>query len=446
MAFHRGFATDYQDLADRLKDIISNGFLDSAVVAVGGTNYAVGDLLAVLGGTFIEKAVVEVTGEAAGVVTSVRVYNAGTYTVNPGSPASTRTLSDSAGSGCTLTLTMDTAKWVIERDTTFSTGEEVDERELIFNGEGDGTEAIFCGIRTYNANNGFARGWEMAGFTGFNGGNTWENQPGISPGRFETDSDGAFSRFSLGKMAYWISVTSRRIIGVARVAGRYSTFFLGFINPFGTPLEYPYPLYVGGDTNDPDDNLPWGRNLSRTNGSIAIPIGTVSTVDTGPAWLRKPDGVWIAIKSLFQSATTSMSQHEESIMFPMGIHDSNGNTKDISTEDQIIAYSSSIAFFLDQLIIAAYNQEIFPTAHIRKTPDGVNGLLPLFPMTIMNKRSGTDQSLFGELPNVFYPAGADFGNGYAPEDRYIDENNIPHTLFNTGPNAAGHFMWALRED
>lgn len=75
-----------------------------ATVAVGGTGYAVNDVLTVSGGTFGEAAQAKVTAAPAGVVTAVQLLNAGTYTANPSSPAAT---TSAGGTGCTLTLTLD---------------------------------------------------------------------------------------------------------------------------------------------------------------------------------------------------------------------------------------------------------------------------------------------------------------------------------------------------
>lgn len=76
----------------------------TVAVAAGGTGYAKNDVLTVSGGTAGEAAQVQVTAVASGVVTSVSLLHAGTYTDSdtPSSPAST---TGGSGSGCTLTLT-----------------------------------------------------------------------------------------------------------------------------------------------------------------------------------------------------------------------------------------------------------------------------------------------------------------------------------------------------
>lgn len=86
----------------------------SAVVAVGGTGYAVGQIVTLSGGTVEEAAQFIVTTVAAGVVTGVALYRTGRYTVTPANPGAT-----TGGTG-NLTLTVTYAQ-----NTQFRVGELV---------------------------------------------------------------------------------------------------------------------------------------------------------------------------------------------------------------------------------------------------------------------------------------------------------------------------------
>lgn len=79
--------------------------VETAQVAAGGSGYVKNEVLTVLGGTFGEAAIVLVKSVASGVVSTIEVLHAGTYTEGsePASPASTT--SSGSGTGCTLTLT-----------------------------------------------------------------------------------------------------------------------------------------------------------------------------------------------------------------------------------------------------------------------------------------------------------------------------------------------------
>ena len=60
--------------------------LTGAAIEDGGADYSVGDMLEVEGGDAIEPAVLEVTGEADGVITSVSIEDAGIYREVPEDP------------------------------------------------------------------------------------------------------------------------------------------------------------------------------------------------------------------------------------------------------------------------------------------------------------------------------------------------------------------------
>lgn len=91
----------------------------SATVAAGGTLYALGDLLTLVGGTFTRAAIFEVTGVTAGVVTAVEPTGTrGEYSVAPTSPVST-TNNGVGDDACTLTLTTDTGP-VFGRSSAFT--------------------------------------------------------------------------------------------------------------------------------------------------------------------------------------------------------------------------------------------------------------------------------------------------------------------------------------
>lgn len=76
----------------------------SATVGAGGTGYALGDILTLVGGTFGSAAKMLVTAIGiGGVVTAVTVIDRGFYTAFPSLPAAT-TVQPTGGSGCTLNI------------------------------------------------------------------------------------------------------------------------------------------------------------------------------------------------------------------------------------------------------------------------------------------------------------------------------------------------------
>lgn len=82
--------------------------LATLAVNAGGTGYSVGDKFLIVGGTFTVQGVGMVTAETAGVVSAVAVFDAGTYTVNPGAGATTTATKVKNGTIAGTGLTVDT--------------------------------------------------------------------------------------------------------------------------------------------------------------------------------------------------------------------------------------------------------------------------------------------------------------------------------------------------
>lgn len=84
-------------------------------ITAAGTGYVVGDVLTLAGGTssVVAKLRVDTVG-GAGDVTAISIYQAGSYTVLPGSP---NAVTGGSGAGCTITT-----KWGVESATITSGG------------------------------------------------------------------------------------------------------------------------------------------------------------------------------------------------------------------------------------------------------------------------------------------------------------------------------------
>ena len=78
-------------------------FLTQVEHNAGGSNYKVGDVLNISGGTYTTQASLTVTSvSGTGAVTGTSVNNGGVYTVAPSTPAATVSLYGSVGTGCTV--------------------------------------------------------------------------------------------------------------------------------------------------------------------------------------------------------------------------------------------------------------------------------------------------------------------------------------------------------
>jgi hypothetical protein len=154
VSWQEGTATDYLALLQDLVDITTNSYVDSAAVNAGGTGYAVGDILAIDGGTTVggHTAAVEVLTVSTGAVTSVRIYRGGAYTVNPGTGATTTAETGSGNDDCTIDTTIASAGWTEKRRTqeaasaavgSGGTGYSVGDDLTVVGGVGVGTAAVF---------------------------------------------------------------------------------------------------------------------------------------------------------------------------------------------------------------------------------------------------------------------------------------------------------------
>lgn len=173
--------------------------------------------------------------------------------------------------------------------------------EVILKGVGNaGTEEIFVGIRSeYDA----AAGWYnlfMNGYTGYDANEqSWFNQPGAL--------NGPSAQYPLAvpmvpcwntSMPYWFVASGRSFRFAVKVSTSYEGGYLGYILPYATPGQYPYPLAVGGSLV-PQDTLrsaewrysyvSWYHGVYPGPGcnSYAVSEGCWATL-----YLRNPDGEW----------------------------------------------------------------------------------------------------------------------------------------------------------
>ena len=81
------------------------------------------------------------------------------------------------------------------------------------------------------------------------------------------------------KFYYWVFVDSYRIIIVLRVGIIYESAYVGFINPIACERQFPYPMYVAGNSHN-SGNL-WPNN----DESMVFP-------KNNSGMLRRADGTW----------------------------------------------------------------------------------------------------------------------------------------------------------
>lgn len=181
--------------------------------------------------------------------------------------------------GVTATTTPAAERWVLDRwDPNADLGGISD--ALIWHGPGDGTQAIYAGIRLHENAGSSIWNWKLRGYTGFVGGSDFENQPGTSAEFFTSFWD--------NDMVYWIASNARRYIVVAKVSTRYFSLYQGLVLPFGSPNEYPYPLAVFGTKKDEEA---WNSSVTKESWcGFSFPMTSGAT---GNGQIRDINGDWL---------------------------------------------------------------------------------------------------------------------------------------------------------
>jgi hypothetical protein len=227
-----------------------------------------------------------------------------------------------------------------------------------------------------------------------------------------------------GITAYWFNVTPRRIIGVATESAAYASFYLGWVNPFATAVELPYPIFICGSSESSAVNM--SSSLINFSG-IPDPVAT-SSGTAGPAMFRAPDGTWYRVRnSITTGGTSRAASTTEGQIFP------SATPPALTGTDQKAWYGgveTASALVPQTGLPGAPNRGMAPTE------DSGGDLYPLFPCTI-HSHSGFI-GILGEMEDVFWlPASV---GGIAPQD-VVDGN---FTVFGMGNRSETWTRWAMR--
>lgn len=434
----------------------------------GGTGYTVGDDLT-LDYTLIGQdtnAVFNVDTVSGGVVTGVTVIagSEGKYdNAKPGggTGAIATTVAPSGGTGCTLVVTYENMDAPLTEDQI-----------VLLEGTGSGDDEVYVGISTYRITDttGFETcyNWGLWSITSFNAGLPWYAQVSNSPGFSGTDGSvdessvspngGAFvplqPTVASQTITYWISVTSRRIVGVAKMTdvlftqGHYASWYGGFQNQFGTSSEFPYPIYVSGCASRYNS---WFGNTNQPFMSSICEVAQFTNYE-GPAFYRHSTGVWPEVyswKSIESGSRTAT--YSNYFLYPMSkLRDNDGNAgADQCTMITVTggglnwAYSSTSYGFL---IPVGGTSGSGPNIKLYPTPDSGGDLRMLVPCTIIGSNASAPVELgtLGELDNVYWVSGAG-DTGLSSEDLIIVGTDR-HVCFPNGNQVDEWGFMAIKAD
>ena len=173
------------------------------------------------------------------------------------------------------------------------------ENKVILRGPGSGGgDEIFVGFTTNQDSDTQQYTISVQGFNAYDSNKPYSDQL--------TVSQPCFSYFWDQTMAYWFIGSGRRLIAVARMGSVYQILYAGFMLPYATPVDYPYPLLLGGcgnvvtntfaSTAGNDFFCTGGRNGS---GSLYTPANTFVTTGN-----YNSEGGWVGASG---AATTTDS-------------------------------------------------------------------------------------------------------------------------------------------
>lgn len=392
----------------------------SATISDPGTSYVVGDVLTITGGSGdVEEATFEVTSiGGSGEVTGVALVGGGDYTTLPSNPV---VVGGGSGGFCELTVTWGTA----------GSGAE---REVILKGLGTGgTDEIYVGFRSYYLSAlSSARNWELAGFSGFDVDLLWENQPGISFGRYDdATAGGCFVPLDNATVTYWMLITARRILCVFKIGTGYHTMHLGLLDPYSTDAESPYPMFVAGSTND---RLGLAGGSSIGHSSIANPqrglVGGLTEYHA-PAQFRATDGQWHDVYNGQGVGAARVARTSGTVVFPWG-------ALDLETPSGADAwYSVGGPKWSD--IIPQADAPGTATATLARTTNSPAALpVPVPNWLVTNSPS---VGIIGQIRGLFF---VDVRGGLVAEDT-LEYSGVSYRIFQSGNQAEPWMHFAIEE-
>ena len=175
--------------------------------------------------------------------------------------------------------------WVLDAWNNFDLYTDQIGGGLWWHGEGDGTQAIYCGIRLETNAGLQIWNWVHRCATGFSPSQTWSVQPGVS--------DKYYSAFVDTNVLYWIIGSGRRYCVGSKSGSTYHGMYQGLFLPFGSPAEYPLPIA----------NL--GQNDVATAYNSGLVDFNVFCFPDRSGEIRTVDGLWLEAADI---ATTGFIQ------------------------------------------------------------------------------------------------------------------------------------------
>lgn len=200
---------------------------------------------------------------------------------------------------------------LLDKLVTFATANGWTELEntsdkIVLEGEGLGaTDEIIVAFQKYSDVGADAFGWRLQGYSGYQNGFLFNDQPGHIP------SNEVSLPLWNDEIPYWFIVSERRIIVVAKVSTTFQMAYLGFFLPFASPNQYPYPLAVGGSYVESNGVTSKPRFSGTGSQSSAFWAGLSTGFGKNTWFTRLAGGAWLS-----QGNTASIVGQNSQGMYP----------------------------------------------------------------------------------------------------------------------------------
>lgn len=319
--------------------------------------------------------------------------------------------------------------WAIMRDTTPAGSPVVYPspvtQEMIFEGDasngGSPERKFYFGIQSYEDPGSSVYGWDLKGFTGFDDGSPvgsvlFADQPDASPS--------AYVPLANSSMDYWIWANERRVIMVIKTGTSYQWLYAGFMSPFATESEYPYPMVIMGSSHT--NTYEFSSNAVDFS-TGCYPCGdsnqTTITTATAPIWQRFTDGAWYPIKNGYKSGSALNYLYYRN-MWPMKPYSQSYYLP------QNAAPTDTFALW-DQFY--HNTQGGTPPSYLVQTPGSPDPITSLWPLTIM--WNTPSMQISGEMDGIYWihnnggitSEDEIWDYGVSPAQRYLVFQNIHRT-------------------
>lgn len=255
---------------------------------------------------------------------------------------------------------------------------------------------VFVNIRSVFDDVNSYYSWDIRGAIAYDGSRIFGTQDG--------ESSPTYLYLWKSAITYWFYANDRRFVIVAKVNTNYMSAHAGFILPWATPEQYPFPLYVAAS-----GGRQYAYNAIRSsNRMFCDPGGKVNDSNTDDycgGKIRTQSGVWYRVANhndinandapWGSSVTSEATPNPVPFVWPYSNRGSGGQ----SSAGSLVYWAAGAASSSGMAEEYGAVNKLVPTAQNERM---------LLPVYVLN---GANPAGFGAIDGVYFPMGA----GLTPE-------------------------------